>query len=55
MLCNLCTKNVDSVYVCVYVFFIGISLSVAKGYPQLDIEQLDIIIFNSKNVFNTEE
>ena len=46
------------VCMCVIVF-IGISLSVAMGYPQQEIEQLDvIIIFNSKNVFmqkNTEE
>ena len=45
------------VCMCVIVF-IGISLNVAKGYPQQEIEQLDIIIFNSKNVFmqkNTEE
>ena len=40
MLCNQFTKNVDSMYECV---FIGISQSVAKGFPPLDIEQLDII------------
>lgn len=27
-----------------------ISLSVAKGYPRLNIEQLDVIIFNYTNV-----
>ena len=54
---NIYQKCIFCVCVCVCMYFLGVSLSVAKGYPPLDIEQLDVIIFNSKNAFmqNTEE